>query len=63
MQLALVKGIMPVARLTDLSMAEKKGLDKLLAHVKYELNAEEATYETRYRERLCLVVLAADSLY
>ena len=55
MQLALVKGIMPVARLTDLSMTEKKGLDKegvqqikqfgldalsLLTHVNYELNMQ-----------------------
>lgn len=28
MQLALMKGIMPVARLIDLSMTAKKGLDK-----------------------------------
>ena len=55
MQLALVKGIMPVARLTDLSVTEKKGLDKegvqqikqcgldafsLLTHVNYELNMQ-----------------------
>ena len=55
MQLALVKGIMPVARLTDLSMTEKKGLDKegvqqikqfgldalsLLTDVNYELNMQ-----------------------
>ena len=55
MQLALVKGIMPVARLTDLSMIEKQGLDKegvqqikqlgldalsLLTHVNYELNMQ-----------------------
>lgn len=55
MQLALVKGIMPVARLTDLSMTEKKELDKegvqqtkqfgldalsLLTHVNYELNMQ-----------------------
>ena len=55
MQLALVKSIMPVARLTDLSMTEKKGLDKegvqqikqfgldalsLLMHVNYELNMQ-----------------------
>ena len=54
-QLALVKCIMPVARLTDLSMTEKKGLDKdgvqqikqfgldalsLLTHVNYELNMQ-----------------------
>ena len=55
MQLALVKGIMPVARLTDLSLTEKKELDKegvqqikqfgldalsLLTDVNYELNMQ-----------------------
>ena len=56
MQLALVKDIMPAFRLTDLSMTEKKGLDKegvqqikrfgldalsLLTHViNYELNMQ-----------------------
>ena len=55
MQLALVKGIMLVARLTDLSITEKKGLDKegvqqinqfglhalsLLMHVNYKLNMQ-----------------------
>lgn len=54
-QQALVKGIIPVARLTDLSMTEKKGLDQegvqqikqfgldalsLLTHVNYELNMQ-----------------------
>ena len=54
-QQALVKGIIPIARLTDLSMTEKKGLDKegvqhikqfgldalsLLTHVNYELNMQ-----------------------
>ncbi|XP_068690137.1 uncharacterized protein [Montipora foliosa] len=55
MQLALVKGIMPVAHLTDFSMTEKKWLDKegaqqikqdgldalsLLTRVNYELNMQ-----------------------
>ena len=55
MQQALVKGIIPVARLTDLTMSEKHGLDKegmqlikqfgldalsLLTHVNYELNMQ-----------------------
>ena len=55
MQLALVKGITPVARLTNLSMTEKKGLGKegvqpikqfgldalsLITHVNYELNMQ-----------------------
>ena len=54
-QQALVKGIIPIARLTDLSMTEKKGLDQegvqqikqfgldalsLLTHVNYELNMQ-----------------------
>ena len=54
MQQALVKGILPVAQLTDLTMSEKRGLDKegvqeikqlglalsLLTHVNYELNMQ-----------------------
>ena len=54
-QQALVKGIIPIARLTDLSMTDKKGLDQdgvkrikqfgldalsLLTHVNYELNMQ-----------------------
>ena len=54
-QQALVKGIIPIAPLTDLSMTEKKGLDQegvqqikqfgldalsLLTHVNYELNMQ-----------------------
>lgn len=54
-QQALIKGIIPIARLTDLSMTEKKGLDQegvqqikqfgldalsLLTHVNYELNMQ-----------------------
>ena len=54
-QQSLVKGIIPIARLTDLSMTEKKGLDQegvqhikqfgldalsLLTHVNYELNMQ-----------------------
>lgn len=54
-QQALVKGIIPIARLTDLSMTERKGLDQegvqqikqfrldalsLLTHVNYELNMQ-----------------------
>ena len=55
MQQGLVKGILPVAQLTDLTMSEKRGLDKegvqelkqlgldalsLLTHVNYELNMQ-----------------------
>ena len=54
-QQALVKGIIPIVRLTDLSVIEKKGLDQegvqqikqfglealsLLTHVNYELNMQ-----------------------
>jgi len=46
-QQAVVKGIIPITRLTDLSMTEKKGLDQfgldalsLLTHVNYELDMQ-----------------------